>query len=242
MAQLRAPRETDRDPAHAPTDSPRREPRSSRCDAACVDNCGGAGVTFHDRCDSAGEQHTRLADTRSRNSRYGTRRNGHGQSNVMGVVSWRDPGNRHRVRGAADRQLGPRHVWGLSVTREGGPAVDPLFVGATRPPMRWGVTYSALLLNLVLTLEAFLLTRNLLTLLLCAPVHTLCALLCLRDPRFFDLLMLWARTRLPTLAASHRLWCAGSYGPLAQWPAGSGRRRAFTPSPVLWSSAGGARR
>ena len=39
---------------------------------------------------------------------------------------------------------------------------DPLFVGATRPPMRWGVTYSALLFNLVFTLEAFLVTRNLL--------------------------------------------------------------------------------
>jgi predicted RNA-binding Zn-ribbon protein involved in translation (DUF1610 family) len=30
--------------------------------------------------------------------------------------------------------------------------VDPLFVGATRPPMRWGVTYSALLFNMVFTI------------------------------------------------------------------------------------------
>ena len=30
---------------------------------------------------------------------------------------------------------------------------DPLFVGVTRPPMRWGVTYAALLVNLVVTLE-----------------------------------------------------------------------------------------
>jgi Type IV secretory pathway, VirB3-like protein len=37
---------------------------------------------------------------------------------------------------------------------------DPLFVGATRPPMRWGVTYSALLFNVVFTMEAFLLTKN----------------------------------------------------------------------------------
>ncbi len=29
---------------------------------------------------------------------------------------------------------------------------DPLFLGATRPPMRWGVTYSALIFNLVFTL------------------------------------------------------------------------------------------
>ena len=32
---------------------------------------------------------------------------------------------------------------------------DPLFVGATRPPMRWGVTYSALLFNMVFTMEDF---------------------------------------------------------------------------------------
>lgn len=33
-----------------------------------------------------------------------------------------------------------------------GPLADPLFVGATRPPMRWGVTYTALLLNMVFTI------------------------------------------------------------------------------------------
>ena len=76
---------------------------------------------------------------------------------------------------------------------------DPLFVGATRPPMRWGVTYSALLFNMVFTMEAFLLTKNLLTLLVAAPIHGVCLLLCTRDARFFDLVLLWARTRLPAL-------------------------------------------
>jgi type IV secretion system protein VirB3 len=92
---------------------------------------------------------------------------------------------------------------------------EPLFVGATRPAMRWGVTYSALLCNLIFTLEAFLVTRNLCALLLCIPLHALCALLCLQDPRFFDLAVLWARTRLPALYANHRLWGAGSYSPLS---------------------------
>lgn len=31
--------------------------------------------------------------------------------------------------------------------------VDPLFVGATLPPMGWGVTYAALLFNLVFETE-----------------------------------------------------------------------------------------
>lgn len=104
---------------------------------------------------------------------------------------------------------------------------DPLFVGATRPPMRWGVTYSALLFNMVFTLETFLVTRNLLTLLVALPLHGASVLLCGRDARYFDLLLLWARTRLPALLANGRWWGASSYSPLLlDPPRGSGRRRA----------------
>jgi type IV secretion system protein VirB3 len=104
---------------------------------------------------------------------------------------------------------------------------DPLFVGATRPPMRWGVTYSALLFNLVFTLEAFLVTRNLLTLLVALPIHGTGVLLCGRDARYFDLLLLWGRTRLPGLLANGRGWGASSYSPLAlDPPRSSGLRRA----------------
>lgn len=39
-------------------------------------------------------------------------------------------------------------------TRNAGLTADPLFVGATRPPMRWGVTYAALLFNMVFTIIA----------------------------------------------------------------------------------------
>jgi type IV secretion system protein VirB3 len=104
---------------------------------------------------------------------------------------------------------------------------DPLFVGATRPPMRWGVTYSALLFNMVFTMEVFLLTKNLLTLPLCAPIHGVCMLLCARDARFFDLVLLWARTRLPALFANLRVWKASSYSPLFLDLPGRGGRRRF---------------
>lgn len=107
-----------------------------------------------------------------------------------------------------------------------GLTADPLFVGATRPPMRWGVTYSALLFNLVFTMEAFLVTKNLLSLLIGAPIHGVCLLLCARDARFFDLVLLWARTRLPSLFANHGLWKASSYSALwMHLPGKSGRRR-----------------
>ena len=106
-----------------------------------------------------------------------------------------------------------------------GLTADPLFVGATRPPMRWGVTYSALLFNLVLVMEAFLVTKNLLMLLLALPIHGICALLCARDARFFDLVLLCARTRLPAAFANLRRWKASSYSPLEIDLANRGRRR-----------------
>jgi type IV secretion system protein VirB3 len=123
--------------------------------------------------------------------------------------------------------------------RNAGLTTEPLFVGATRPPMRWGVSYSALLCNLVFTMETFLLTRNLLTLLVCAPIHGVCMLLCARDARFFDLLLLWARTRLVALCANPRCWNAGSYGPLSVDVADvRGRRRNADLVPRLWNGTG----
>jgi type IV secretion system protein VirB3 len=109
--------------------------------------------------------------------------------------------------------------------RNGGLTADPLFVGATRPPMRWGVTYSALLFNMVLTMEVFLLTKNLLTLLLCVPVHAICMSLCARDARFFDLVLLWTRLRLPAMFANLKFWRASSYSPLSLNLPNNGRRR-----------------
>jgi type IV secretion system protein VirB3 len=98
--------------------------------------------------------------------------------------------------------------------RNPGLKAEPLFVGATRPPMRWGVTYAALLFNLVFTMEVFLLTKNLLALLCCVPLHGIFALLCARDARFFDLVLLWGRTRLPAVLGNLRFWRASTYSPL----------------------------
>src|ERR1700734_3303471 len=99
--------------------------------------------------------------------------------------------------------------------RNAGLIADPLFIGATRPSMLWGVTYSAVMLNAMCIMELFLLTKNLLILFLAAPIHGVCMLLCARDARFFDLVLLWGRTRLPAFFANWRLWKASSYAPLA---------------------------
>src|SRR5580658_8007686 len=111
-------------------------------------------------------------------------------------------------------------------TRNAGLTTDVLFVAVTRPPMRWGVTYSALLFNAVFTMEVFLLTKNLLTLLIAAPIHGVCALLCARDARFFDLVLLWGRTRMPAYLCNFRVWKASSHSPLVlDLPTVDGRRR-----------------
>lgn len=113
-----------------------------------------------------------------------------------------------------------------STGRNTGLIADPVYLGATRPPMKWGVTYTALLLNMVFTMEVFVVTKNLLTLLLAVPIHGLSALLCVRDARIFDLALLWCRTRLPMLAGNYLFWRAGSYSPLPlDLPTVAGRRR-----------------
>jgi type IV secretion system protein VirB3 len=118
-------------------------------------------------------------------------------------------------------------------SRNPGLVADILFVGATRPPMRWGVTYTAILVNMVFTMETFLLTKNLLTLLLAAPIHGVCMLLCARDARFFDLIFLWGRTRGPAALGNLRFWRASSYCPLdLDLPNARGRRRS-TPTVFL---------
>ena len=123
--------------------------------------------------------------------------------------------------------------------RNEGLTADVLFVAVTRPPMRWGVTFSALLFNLVFTMEVFLLTKNLLTLLIALPIHAVCALLCARDARFFDLVLLWGRTRLPAHFTTFRWWRAASYSPLILDPPNRiGRRRAAGPAEIVLPGRG----
>jgi len=103
---------------------------------------------------------------------------------------------------------------------------DPLFAGVTRPAMAMGVTYSALLINGLTTVELFLLTKNLVWMLVCIPIHGIFWLVCKNDARFFDLLFLWGRTRGPGLLGNVRFWKANSYSPLRfDLPNARGRRR-----------------
>jgi type IV secretion system protein VirB3 len=111
--------------------------------------------------------------------------------------------------------------------RNAGLVADTLFVGMTRPSTVWGVTYSAMMFNVVVTTESFIVTKNLVWLLAFVPMHGLLYLLCLYEPRFFELLQLWGRTRgVAWLGGNLRFWRASSYSPLAlDLPDLRGRRR-----------------
>ena len=93
-----------------------------------------------------------------------------------------------------------------------GVIADPLFVGITRPAMALGVTYGAALANGMVTVELFLLTRNLLALLICLPIHGILWILCAVEPRFFELLLLHVKTRRGR-RASRAVWRASTYAP-----------------------------
>lgn len=88
---------------------------------------------------------------------------------------------------------------------------DPLFVGLTRPTMVLGVTYQAGLVNLMITVIVFLYTKNPLHLAIAVPIHAVCYGICAHDPRAFELLFLWARTKG---ACTNRFyWKASTYSP-----------------------------
>jgi type IV secretion system protein VirB3 len=93
--------------------------------------------------------------------------------------------------------------------------------------MRWGVTFTALLLNLVCVMEVFVLTKNLLVLGLALPIHGVAALLCAREARFFELAVLWVRARLPAWLSGSGPWRTVSVGPL-------GSRAARGAEPLVW--------
>lgn len=86
---------------------------------------------------------------------------------------------------------------------------DPVFGALTRPQMFAGVTYSFFVLNAVITMEAFLITKSFMVLLLSLVIHLGGYLACLREPRFFDL-WLTKLAQCPR-GRNHAYWRCNSY-------------------------------
>jgi type IV secretion system protein VirB3 len=88
---------------------------------------------------------------------------------------------------------------------------DPLFQGMTRPAMLAGVTYSGVMLELMLVSIPFIAINNLLVLLAIIPVHGVLWLLCRWDARAIDILLVWLRTG--GQARLRHLWQGSTYRP-----------------------------
>jgi type IV secretion system protein VirB3 len=88
---------------------------------------------------------------------------------------------------------------------------DPMFVALTRPQMFAGVTYSYFVANAVVATELFLIFKTVWALLIALVIHLAGVLLCLREPRFFDL-WLTKVGRCPRVR-NFSIWQCNSYRP-----------------------------
>ena len=90
-------------------------------------------------------------------------------------------------------------------------ASDPIFSALTQPQMIGGVTYSYAVFNLIVTIEAFLLTKSFWALLIAPAIHVVGYLGCLKEPRFFDIWITRA-SRCPRVK-NFAFWRANAYRP-----------------------------
>jgi len=86
---------------------------------------------------------------------------------------------------------------------------DPVFGALTRPQMFAGVTYSYFVLNAVVTIELFLVTKSFFILPVALVIHLVGYLGCLNEPRFFDLWMVKV-SRCPRVRNA-RFWRCNAY-------------------------------
>ena len=70
---------------------------------------------------------------------------------------------------------------------------EPVFTALTRPQMFAGVTYTFFIINAIVTMELFLVTKSFWVIGAALLLHGLGTVACLGEPRIFDLWLLRAR-------------------------------------------------
>ena len=88
------------------------------------------------------------------------------------------------------------------------PLITPLVRALTRAPTLMGVPYLYFMFNWVISSVCFLVSHNLLMLLVAVPLHLLGYVLTLRDDRIFEILMVRTSKCPPR---SRAFWGADSY-------------------------------
>jgi type IV secretion system protein VirB3 len=88
---------------------------------------------------------------------------------------------------------------------------DLVFGALTRPQMFAGVTYSIFVANVVIATELFLVFKSLWVVAAALVLHGAGMLLCLKEPRIFDLWL--ARVSKCPRIKNYRIWRCNSYRP-----------------------------
>ncbi|CAL7959295.1 type IV secretion system protein VirB3 [Alphaproteobacteria bacterium] len=79
------------------------------------------------------------------------------------------------------------------VAMEEGLRADTLFVGLTRPPLLFGVSYMFALLNFFVCMLAYVATNQFKYLFTLFPVHALGCYVCSKEPLFLELFIIKAQ-------------------------------------------------
>ena len=64
---------------------------------------------------------------------------------------------------------------------------DPLFVGLTRPPLLFGVSYTYFVVNAMISLIGYIGTSDFRFLMIALPIHMIGYYLCSKEPLFIEL-------------------------------------------------------
>lgn len=88
---------------------------------------------------------------------------------------------------------------------------DTVFLALTRPQMFAGVTYNWFVVNMIVSIEFFLIFKSFWVIALALAVHLVGVIGCLREPRFFDLWLV--RVRNCPRVRNYRIWGCNSYRP-----------------------------
>ena len=87
-----------------------------------------------------------------------------------------------------------------------------LFLACTRPAMMLGVPTVAMILNCLMTMIIFIISKNFAYLLLCVPVHYIFRAIVRKDVNQFNILFLWLQTKARGMNKS--FWAGTTISPL----------------------------
>ena len=90
--------------------------------------------------------------------------------------------------------------------------LDELLVGCTRPTMIMGVTFLGFVINVAVTGTSFIAANNIFLLAIFFPIHAVMALILKTEPRQFELIALWLKTKGKSVNKNH--WGGRSSSPL----------------------------